>query len=36
MNDTSLGGQIGHSSTRGQDGNFNMPMGPITKTSERC
>ena len=27
----SLGRQIGHSSTRGQDGDFNMPVGPITR-----
>ena len=30
-NDTSPRGKNGHSNTRGQDGNFNMPMGPITR-----
>ena len=30
-NDTSLGGQIGHSSTRGQDGDFNISVGSITR-----
>ena len=30
-NDTSSGGQIGHSSTREQDGDFNMPIGPIKR-----
>ena len=30
-NDTCSGGQIGHSSTRGQDGDFSMPVGPITR-----
>ena len=29
--DTSTGGQNGHSSTRGQDGGFNMPVGSITR-----
>ena len=29
--DTSSAGQIRHSSTKGQDGDFNMPLGPIIR-----